>query len=142
MRLGSLPISTMSCFLFALACTMPSVARADVVAPPTGCNAGEAAVDECSVAALEQPGTTCEECTRGYDDDRCDQKYQGTAFEKVCENYPVGHGSQDIIEIWCDGPTQGSGGAAWRTATGLGLVAVAIMVLVPLRRRRSMRSQD
>ena len=83
-------------------------AQADIPPPDDEC-----IVDDCTVAIHEQEGTTCDVCgagpgssptgeewDSGLDPNHCDNKFQGTNYEKVCQTW----GASFWTEVWCDGP--------------------------------------
>ena len=102
---------------------LPALASADVAPIPASCS-GENL--ECSVAALEQPGTECRACD--IEDGAsavCDAQYEDTDFRYEC--------TQDVtgfeVEIWCDGPTS-TGGCAVERGPGKPLLPAVLLVVV------------
>lgn len=111
-------LPVLSVFLLSLA--LPAIAAADV-APVPSCS-GENL--ECTVAALEQPGTECRACDLADGGSNvCDTLFEDSDFRYEC--------TQDItgveVEIWCDGPTS-SGGCAVEEGPARPLVPAVILV--------------
>lgn len=95
---------------------------------------GPGYVETCTVAKKETASTTCEECASGRDADGiCDELYEGTEFEYVCQT----SGATVWTEVWCDGPPRvgcsfAPGGG---TATAMVTITGILGLLVVLRRR-------
>ncbi len=100
---------------------LPTFASADVAPIPASCS-GENL--ECSVGALDQPGTECRACDiEDGASDVCDALFEGTDFRYEC--------TQDVtgieVEIWCDGPTS-SGGCAVERGPGRPLIPAVLLL--------------
>ena len=83
-------------------------AQADIADPNDHCY-----TEQCTLENNEQEGTTCDVCNAGpgrsptgeewdsgLDPTHCDNKFQGTNYEKVCQT----RGESYWTEVWCDGP--------------------------------------
>jgi MYXO-CTERM domain-containing protein len=108
--------------LTTLILALPAIALADV-APVPSCS-GENL--ECTVGALEQPGTECRACDIGDSGSTvCDTLFEDTDFRYEC--------TQDVtgveVEIWCDGPTS-SGGCAVERGPGKPLIPAVLLLVV------------
>ena len=124
---------------FALLLGLAGVAVADV-APEPGY------VEKCTVERKQQPGTTCQACPSFVSQppaEKCDAKYAGTKFKKVCQS----RGASAWTEVWCDGPpkpeSEGGCSLAPPGATSGGLAAWlvgAVLGLLGWRGRRVRKS--
>lgn len=109
--------------LLILILALPTPASADVAPVPASCS-GENL--ECTVAALEQPGTECRACDIADGGSSvCDTLFEDSDFRYEC--------TQDVtgveVEIWCDGPTS-TGGCALDEGPARPLIPALALLMV------------